>query len=168
MMDARHGLAALCLVATACASTEAPRAAPSLPPPIAVIPRWAEPAAPRTSGDDTLSARTVLTHPIQETVHIVPPPERDAVDVLLASRRGHRRLRSLALRDAPVTEALRMFAELGGFNLVMADGVGDRRVTLSLRDVSLAAAFRAVLSAAHLEGEVLGGEVLEVRHARAM
>ncbi len=153
------------VVTTACASSGA------LPPastaaPVAVIPRWAEPASSLTAPAGGVASRAVLS-PVaaRETVHIAAPAERDPVDALVASRHGRRRLRSFTLRDAPVGETLRMFAELGDFNVVVTDEVGDRRVTLTLRDVSLLAAFRAVLSAAHLGAEVVGGEVVEVRPA---
>lgn len=148
----------------ACASA-APAVATSAAP-IALMPRWAEPAATLAAPRPPLSGVTVLDGVApRRTVVIAPEAERDPVDQLMRARRGNRRLRDFALRDAPVGETLRMFAELGGFNVVVTDEVSARRVTLSLRDVSLATAFRAVLSIAHLGATVIGGEVVEVRPA---
>lgn len=90
------------------------------------------------------------------------PTESNPVDELLRGHHGERSVGEMHLRDAPVTDTLRMFAEMGGFNLVFSDNVGDRRVTLDLRDVPMAAAFRTVLSAAHLGAEASGADILEV------
>ncbi len=87
--------------------------------------------------------------------------ESDPVDELLRVHRGDRRVGAMSLRDAPVTDTLRMFAEMGALDLVFADGTADRRVTLDLRDVTLAEAFRAVLAAAHL-GAVVDNGVMQV------
>lgn len=112
-----------------------------------------------------MASRTVLTEGPREVQVIPAAPERDPADELLRARTGGRRIGQLALRDAPVSETLRMFAELGRFNVVFASDAADRRVTLTLRDVSVASAFRSVLSVAELGADVVGGEVLEV-HAR--
>lgn len=151
------------MLSTACASSGALPVTESAP--IAVMPRWAESAsslaASRAAPDSTVLAGLAA----RETVVIAAEAERDPVDALIASRRGQQRLRSFTLRDAPVGETLRMFAELGRFNVVLTDEISDRRVTLSLRDVSLTAAFHAVLSVAHLGASIVGGEVVEVRSA---
>lgn len=160
----RHvALVACALLSTACASSGALPVTESAP--IALVPRWAEPAAtlaaPRAAPESAVLAGIAS----RETVVIAAERERDPVDALITARRGSQRLRSFTVRDAPVGETLRMFAELGRFNVVLTDEVSYRRVTLSLRDVSLMAAFRAVLSAAHLGAAVVGGEVVEVRAA---
>ncbi len=132
-------------------------------PPIALLPRWVERA------DAPADARTLAAPtPLERTVRIAPPVQRDPVDRLVDARSGRRRLRAISLREAPVGETLRMFAELGRFNMVLGDDVGDRRVTLTLRDVSLVAALRAVLAAAHLDATVIGAEVVQVHAPRAL
>jgi hypothetical protein len=157
----------------ACASTNTSRAAavPCAEPAVALVPRWVEPAEESVGVAQGPASRTVITAADDaarfQTVRIQAPPERDPVDVLLGARRGARRIQALELRDAPVADTLRMFADMGGFNVVFADEVGDRRVTLRLRGVSLASAFRTVLSAAHLGANVVGGEIVEVRPSRA-
>lgn len=149
------------LVFTACAAT-APPPEPSIAP-IALLPRWVE------RPDDPAASHVVATSaPVERTVRIVPAAERDPVDRLVDARSGRRRLRSISLREAPVGETLRMFAELGRFNMVLGDDVGDRRVTLTLRDVSLVSALRAVLSAAHLDATVVGAEIVQVHAPRAL
>jgi len=126
------------------------------------MPRWAEPAAACTP--TRIAASTTLPEArVSETVHIVAPTPRDPVDVLVTARRGRQRLRNFALHEAPVGETLRMFAEVGQFNVIVPAEYAGRRVSLTLRDVSLLAAFRAVLSAAQLQAAVVGGEVVEVR-----
>jgi hypothetical protein len=56
-----------------------------------------------------------------------------------------------------------MLAEMGRFNVVLPGEIGARKVSLELRDVSLAGAFRAVLSSARLEARVVTDDILEVR-----
>lgn len=130
----------------------------------AVIPRWAEPVAPTDSPTDAVASRTVLRDEPDRwaSVRITEPAEVDPVDRLLAQHRGRRRLTQLALRDAPVTDTLRMFAELGGFNVVFSDEVPNRRVSVQLRDVTLASAFRTVLASAHLGAVVEGDNIVQV------
>jgi hypothetical protein len=148
------------LLLSACAAT-APPPEPAAAP-IALLPRWVE------RPDDPAFARVLATSaPIERTVRIVPAAERDPVDRLVDTRSGRRRLRSIALREAPVGETLRMFAELGRFNMVLGDDVGDRRVTLTLHDVSLVSALRAVLAAAHLDASVIGAEIVQVQPSSA-
>lgn len=151
------------LLCTACAaSTPLPEPIAS---PIALMPRWAERI---DVAEPTPAARTMAAAPLDRVVRITPPAERDPVDRLVDARSGRRRLRSISLREAPVGETLRMFAELGRFNMVLGDDVGDRRVTLTLRDVSLVAALRAVLAAARLDATVVGAEVVQVHAPRAL
>lgn len=147
----------LCTLLGACASAQQPSAVA----PVAcanTVPAWAESSA------SLLSSRTLAPlEERQQTRVIQAPAERDPMAELLRARGGQRRISNLALRDAPVNDTLRMFAEIGRFNVVFADGSSDRRVSLTLRDVSVATAFRSVLSVAHLDAEVVGGEVVEVR-----
>ena len=150
------------LVLTSCAAT-APPPEPTTAP-IALLPRWVE-----RPDDPAAASRVVATSmPIERTVRIFPAVERDPVDRLVDARSGRRRLRSISLREAPVGETLRMFAELGRFNMVLGDDIGDRRITLTLRDVSLVSALRAVLSAAHLDATVVGAEIVQVHAPRAL
>ena len=151
------------LLLTSCAAT-APPPEPTAAP-IALLPRWVE----RPDDPAAAPSRVVATSvPLERTVRIVPALERDPVDRLVDARSGRRRLRSISLREAPVGETLRMFAELGRFNMVLGDDVGDRRITLTLRDVSLVSALRAVLSAAHLDATVVGAEIVQVHAPRAL
>ena len=66
----------------------------------------------------------------------------------------------MSLREAPVAGTLRMFAELGGFNVVFSDDVPGRTVTLTLRDVTILVAFRTVLAAAHLGADAPEGAIV--------
>jgi hypothetical protein len=136
------------------------------------MPAWAEPA--RETRDASPRGVTVARDeeptpdvPLARTVRLIPDAQRDPVDAVLTGRGGRRRLGALNLRRAPVDETLRMFATVGRFNLVFTDDVAGRQVTLDLRDVSVDQAFRAVLAAAHLDVDVVAGNVLAVRAAHA-
>lgn len=155
-------LLSLLLAAASACATARPAAEPAAPP-IALLPRWVERA-----DEPSAAARALPSAPIDRVVRIAPAAERDPVDRLVDARSGRRRLRAISLREAPVGETLRMFAELGRFNMVLGDDVGDRRVTLTLRDVSLVAALRAVLAAAHLDATVIGAEIVQVHAPRAL
>jgi hypothetical protein len=61
-----------------------------------------------------------------------------------------------------------MFATMGRFNVVIPGELGSRKVSMELRDVSLAGAFRAVLASARLEARVVADNILEVRPAGAL
>lgn len=157
---ARAGLPTLVLLASSCGEPPEPRepcpckrpsASSNLP-----LPRWSQP-------DETRPASTALRGPPRETVSIAQPPRRDPVDAVLA--RSRRRIGNLSLHQAPVDETLKMFASMGRFNVVMPGEVGGRKVSLELRNVSLAGAFRAVLASASLEARVVADDILEVRPA---
>jgi len=62
---------------------------------------------------------------------------------------------SLSLRDAPLTEVLRTFAQLVGFNLVIAPGVHGS-VTAELKDVPWDQALDVILKTNGLAAEVDG------------
>lgn len=140
-----------------CAS--GPRSMASLDAPTARMPRWAEPA--REGAAVAASTRVLPEAPPSQTVRIVEAAPVDPLDAMLGAR-GRRRLRDLSLRDAPVGDTLRLFATMGGFNVVCGDELAGRRVTVQLRDVSLRAAFRTVLAAAGAGATVVGGEVVHV------
>lgn len=159
-----RSLLAAAVVGLGCAS--GPPASSTLSGSLA-LPRWAEPTT--ACGPTRVVASTTLPEArVSETVRIEAPTPRDPVDVLVTARRGRQRLRSFALHEAPVGETLRMFAEVGRFNVIVPAEYAGRRVSLTLRDVSLLAAFRAVLSAAQLQAAVVGGEVVEVRPTTAL
>ncbi|MFO0625810.1 MAG: hypothetical protein U0325_09365 [Polyangiales bacterium] len=139
-----------------CAS--GPRSTASLDAPTAQIPRWAEPVGALAAATGT---RVLPAAPTAQTVRIVEAPAVDPLDAVLGAR-GRRRVRDLSLRDAPVGDTLRLFATMGGFNVVCGDELAGRRVTVQLRDVSLRAAFRTVLAAAGAGATVVGGEVVHV------
>lgn len=140
-----------------CAS--GPRSVASLDAPTAQIPRWAV-AAGEVAAVSASSGVLPATPPSQ-TVRIVEAARVDPLDEVLGAR-GRRRLRDLSLRDASVGDTLRLFATMGGFNVVCGDELAGRRVTVQLRDVSLRAAFRTVLAAAGAGATVVGGEVVHV------
>lgn len=139
-----------------CAS--GPRSVASLDAPTAQIPRWANAAGEAAAATGT---RVLPAAPTAQTVRIVEAARVDPLDEVLGAR-GRRRLRDLSLRDAPVGDTLRLFATMGGFNVVCGDELAGRRVTVQLRDVSLRAAFRTVLAAAGAGATVVGGEVVHV------
>lgn len=147
------------LLLAGCATTSTRATATDAP--MAQLPRWVD--GPAT---DDAAAVTRTLPPVErrfETVALRETPPRDPVDVVLSRSAGRQRLRSFALREAPVADTLQMFARMGGFNLVVGDDVPARTVTLSLRDVTLAGAFRAVLAATHLGAVALDEGVLHVR-----
>lgn len=148
-------MAFLCVVG--CAS--GPRSVTSLDAPTAMMPRWAEPAGEVAAV--AASTRVLPEAPPSQTVRIVEAARVDPLDEVLGAR-GRRRLRDLSLRDASVGDTLRLFATMGGFNVVCGDELAGRRVTVQLRDVSLRAAFRTVLAAAGAGATVVGGEVVHV------
>ena len=123
------------------------------------LPSWSEPTG-------TPPPSKVLIAGPREVVRIEPPRHRDPVDVVLS--RGRRRVRNLSLHQAPVDDTLRMFATMGRFNVVIPGELGSRKVSIELRDVSLAGAFRAVLATARLEARVVADNILEVRPAGAL
>jgi len=151
----RPAMAFVCVLG--CAS--GPRSVATFDAPTALMPRWAEPAGEVATASASTRARPQA--PPSQTVRIVEAPPVDPLDEMLGAR-GRRRLRDLSLRDASVGDALRLFATMGGFNVVCGDELAGRRVTVQLRDVSLRAAFRTVLAAAGAGVTVVGGEVVHV------
>ncbi len=147
--------------ALGCAS--GPRSVASIDAPTTLMPRWADAAG--SVGGEVGSTRVLPEAPPSQTVRIVEAPPADPLDEVLGAR-GRRRLRDLSLRDAPVGDTLRLFATMGGFNVVCGDELAGRRVTVQLRDVSLRAAFRTVLAAAGAGATVVGGEVVHVTAVR--
>lgn len=153
-------LAALSLLALGCATT-APPASCIEASSVVTLPRWMAPPA-EVAAVTPFGARTLLVEMSPGgTIRIPAEAVRDPLAEAMGAR-GRRRIRSMSLREAPVTDTLRMFAELGGFNVVFSDDVPGRTVTLSLRDVSILGAFRTVLSAAHLGADAPDGGIVSV------
>ena len=152
------GLCALLLLPVGCGDPPEPREPCPCKRPhgesFAPLPTWSQPQSQRP-------VSTALLGPPRDTVSIQPPPQHDPVEAVLA--RSSRRIGNLSLHQAPVDETLKMFASMGRFNVVMPGEVGGRKVSLKLRNVSLAGAFRAVLASARLEARVLADNILEVR-----
>ncbi|HPY19561.1 MAG TPA: STN domain-containing protein [Polyangiaceae bacterium] len=123
--------------------------------PASVDPEWSAWNPRRTNPSKAMHV------PARDTVRIESAIEDDPVDVLL--RRARRRLPNLSLHQAPVDETLRWFAEIGQFNVIISAEAGARKVSLSLKNVSLQAAFRAVLASARLEARLLADNIIEVR-----
>ena len=63
---------------------------------------------------------------------------------------------SLSLREAPLPEVLRAFAQLAGFNLVIDPRVPPEPVTLELKDVPWDLALHVILKTHRLGAEVDG------------
>jgi hypothetical protein len=61
---------------------------------------------------------------------------------------------SLSLREAPLPEVLRAFAQLAGFNLVIDPRVPPEPVTLELKDVPWDLALHVILKTHRLAAEV--------------
>lgn len=155
---ARLPLLALLVTAAACSptTTSAPQRAPQSP---IDVPSWAQ-TCPSTGESQTLHERPAPMTP-RHTVQLSNPAQVDPLQQFLRLR-GRKRIESLSLQRAPVDQTLRMLADMGRFNLVFVDDTADRRVTLELRDVSLADAFQAVLASAGLEGRVMGDNIVTV------
>jgi len=153
-------LAALSLLSLGCATTTPPASCIEASS-VAALPRWMAPPA-EVAAVTPFGARTLLVETAPGgTIRIPAEAVRDPLAEAMGAR-GRRRIRSMSLREAPVTDTLRMFAELGGFNVVFSDDVPGRTVTLSLRDVSILGAFRTVLSAAHLGADAPDGGIVSV------
>ncbi|MBI5533152.1 MAG: hypothetical protein HY898_10575 [Deltaproteobacteria bacterium] len=127
------------------------------------LPAWAEAPA-----DSSGPASHGLSKPPRsfETRAIAPAPEGDPLARVMQGR-GSRRVKNMSFHQAPVAEILRMLASTGGFNLVIADGVPDKRLTIDLRNVTLQHAFEAVLASAQLQAEPIGSEIVLVKVATA-
>ena len=73
-------------------------------------------------------------------------------------KNGNKRL-SVSLRDSNVKQALRMFADKAGLNIIFHDSVEDKTITLDLVGVTLNDALRMVMQASDLsyfvDGETL-------------
>src|SRR4051812_9087314 len=63
---------------------------------------------------------------------------------------------SLSLRDAPLTEVLRAFAQIAGFNLVLDPRIPQGTVTVELKDVPWDQALSVILKTYGLAAEVDG------------
>lgn len=63
---------------------------------------------------------------------------------------------SLSLRDAPLPEVLRAFAQIAGFNLVLDPGIPQGTVTVELKDVPWDQALSVILKTHGLAAEVDG------------
>jgi type IV pilus assembly protein PilQ len=63
---------------------------------------------------------------------------------------------SLSLRDAPLTEVLRAFAQIAGFNLVLDPRIPQGTVTVELKDVPWDQALSVILKTHGLAAEVDG------------
>ncbi len=154
-------LVAACVLSTACATTRP--VASCAEPSIAALPRWIEPAADPATATEAAPTRTLFADSWQRgTVRIPPEVERDPLAEAMGAR-GRRRIHAMNLREAPVADTLRLFAEMGGFNVVFSDDVPARTVTLSLREVTVLGAFRTVLAAAHLGTDTVEGTIVSVR-----
>lgn len=161
-MRAALCLAVACALSTACATAPRPVAS-CAEPAVAVVPRWMQPAPEAPAPEGVVASRTLFAEPWHRgTVRIQPEAERDPLAEAMGAR-GRRRIQAMNLREAPVADTLRMFAEMGGFNVVFSDDVPARTVTLSLRGVTLLGAFRTVLAAAHLGAESSDAAIVTVR-----
>ena len=78
-------------------------------------------------------------------------------------KNGNKRL-SVSLRDSNVKQALRMFADKAGLNIIFHDSVEDKPVTLDLVGVTLNDALRMVMQATDLSYFV-DGETLVIMSA---
>jgi type IV pilus assembly protein PilQ len=63
---------------------------------------------------------------------------------------------SLSLRDAPLPEVLRAFAQIAGFNLVLDPRIPQETVTVELKDVPWDQALSVILKTHGLAAEVDG------------
>lgn len=155
-------LVAACVLSTACATTPRPVAS-CAEASIASLPRWIEPTPDPSTATGSTPSRTLFAESWQRgTVRIPPEVQRDPLAEAMGAR-GRRRIHAMNLREAPVADTLRLFAEMGGFNVVFSDDVPARTVTLSLREVTVLGAFRTVLSAAHLGTDTVEGTIVSVR-----
>ena len=74
-------------------------------------------------------------------------------------KNGNKRL-SVSLRDSNVKQALRMFADKAGLNIIFHDSVEDKNVTLDLVGVTLNDALRMVMQATDLSYFVDGDTII--------
>lgn len=153
--------AMMSVLSLGCATTGAPSVCAD-PSAVATLPRWMAPSPEVASAAPVASQTLFVEGSARGTIRIAPERERDPLAEAMGAR-GRRRIRSMSLREAPVTDTLRMFAELGGFNVVFSDEMPGRTVTLTLRDVSILGAFRTVLAAAHLGADAPDGNIVSVR-----
>lgn len=131
-------------------------------PTVASLPRWIEPASAPEESTAPAASRTLFAGSWQrDTVRIPAEVPRDPLAEAMGAR-GRRRITAMNLREAPVADTLRMFAEMGGFNVVFSDDMPARTVTLSLRGVTLLGAFRTVLATAHLGADAVDGGIVSV------
>ncbi len=64
---------------------------------------------------------------------------------------------SVSLRDAPLPEVLRAFAQIAGFNLVLDPRIPQGTVTVELKDVPWDQALHVILKTHGLAAEVAAG-----------
>ena len=74
-------------------------------------------------------------------------------------KNGNKRL-SVSLRDSNVKQALRMFADKAGLNIIFHESVEDKNITLDLVGVTLNDAFRMVMQASNLSYFVDGEKLI--------
>lgn len=153
-------LAIASLLSFGCAAAPLPSTCVD-PAAVASLPRWMAPGAGLAATAPVTSRTLFVEGPARGTIRIPGEVVRDPIAEAMGAR-GRQRIRSMSLREAPVTDTLRMFAEMGGFNVVFSDDVPGRTVTLSLRDVTILGAFRTVLSAARLGADAPDGGIVSV------
>lgn len=152
--------AVMSVLSLGCAATQPPTTCVD-PSAVASVPRWMAPP-PEVAAAAPVGSRTLFVEGgARGTLRIPAEAARDPLAEAMGAR-GRRRIRSMSLREAPVTDTLRMFADLGGFNVVFSDDAPGRTVTLTLRDVTVLGAFRTVLSAAHLGADAPDGGIVSV------
>ncbi len=81
-------------------------------------------------------------------------------------KNGNKRL-SVSLRDSNVKQALRMFADKAGLNIIFHDSVEDKNVTLDLVGVTLNDALRMVMQATDLSYFVDGDTIIIIAADKA-
>lgn len=160
-MRPRSMFAVMSVLSLGCATTQSPAVCAD-PSAVASLPRWMAPAPEVAIAATATTSRTLFVEGGgRGTIRIAPEAVRDPLAEAMGAR-GRRRIHSMSLREAPVADTLRMFAELGGFNVVFSDELPGRTVTLTLRDVSILGAFRTVLAAAHLGADAPDGGIVSV------
>lgn len=95
------------------------------------------------------SALPVLAAATQSAV--TPTSAKKSITIAGTSslKNGNKRL-SVSLRDSDVKQALRMFADKAGLNIIFHDSVEDKKITLDLVGVTLNDAMRMVMQATDL------------------
>jgi len=107
------------------------------------------PKLPQTSPDPSLSASKADT---QDADAQGPNKNLDQFMETQVTKRFTGRPVTIQVRDAELTDVLRLIAEASGFNILVGDGVGGK-VTLSLVDVPWDQALDVILTSRRLGGE---------------